>query len=56
MVMFQPLLGIIVLLALAWLMSERRAEVRLSHVVIGVAIQILLALSLVSHSSDARPL
>lgn len=39
----QAILGIVVLLALAWLVSENRRDVRLRPVVGGLAIQLLLA-------------
>ena len=44
MTLLQPLSGILILLTLAWLMSERRDRVRPGHVVLGVVIQALLAL------------
>ena len=44
MALLQPLLGILVLLALAWLLSEKRSQIQLNHVLIGVAIQVMLAL------------
>ena len=44
MAYLQPLLGIIALLAIAWLLSEQRGKVRIDHVLLGIAIQALLAL------------
>ena len=39
----QALLGIVVLLALSWLMSENRGAISWRFVVIGVAVQAILA-------------
>ena len=44
MALLQPLLGILVLLILAWLLSERRSDVHPGQIAIGIAIQLLLAL------------
>ena len=43
MALLQPLLGIFVLLTIAWLMSERRTAVRPGQIAIGIAMQFLLA-------------
>ena len=42
---FQPLLGIIILLSLAWLLSENRRQINPTHALLGVAIQALLAVA-----------
>ena len=44
----QALVGIVALLAIAWLLAERRREVRLSQVAIGLAVQAVLAFALLN--------
>ncbi len=44
----QALVGIVALLAIAWLLAERRREIRLPQVAIGLAVQVALAFALLN--------
>ena len=44
----QALVGIVALLAIAWLLAERRREIRLSQVAIALAVQAVLAFALLN--------